>query len=168
MEAITLASVPLWRETLAFMAFVDLEHAKRIRELNKKDDDKRKAVSERKKVRREAEMTARNAKNVVKLSKKPRAKPKAKPVEVKKHDPWLKYRPGMGNEFYSTFAWRQLRWDVLRHSNGRCAMCNASKESGVVIHVDHIKPRSKYPGLELVKENLQILCEDCNIGKSNS
>ena len=35
------------------------------------------------------------------------------------------------------------------------------------IHVDHIKPRSKYPELELDINNLQVLCEDCNIGKSN-
>ncbi len=83
-------------------------------------------------------------------------------------NPWLKYEPGMGKEFYSTFAWRQLRWKVIKESNGRCAMCNASKESGVVLHVDHIKPRSKFPALELDRDNLQVLCEDCNIGKSNS
>lgn len=33
------------------------------------------------------------------------------------------------------------------------------------MHVDHIKPRSKYPALELVLSNLQVLCEDCNLGK---
>jgi len=36
-----------------------------------------------------------------------------------------------------------------------------------VLHVDHIKPRSKYPELSLTFSNLQILCEDCNFGKSN-
>jgi hypothetical protein len=35
------------------------------------------------------------------------------------------------------------------------------------MHVDHIKPRSKYPDLELSRQNLQVLCEDCNLGKSN-
>lgn len=35
------------------------------------------------------------------------------------------------------------------------------------IHVDHIKPRSKFPELSLVQSNLQILCADCNLGKSN-
>lgn len=33
--------------------------------------------------------------------------------------------------------------------------------------MDHIKPRSKYPHLELVFNNLQILCKNCNQGKSN-
>lgn len=35
------------------------------------------------------------------------------------------------------------------------------------MHVDHIKPRSKYPELELEFTNLQILCADCNLGKRN-
>jgi 5-methylcytosine-specific restriction endonuclease McrA len=33
--------------------------------------------------------------------------------------------------------------------------------------VDHIKPRSTHPKLALAFDNLQLLCEDCNIGKSN-
>jgi 5-methylcytosine-specific restriction endonuclease McrA len=36
-----------------------------------------------------------------------------------------------------------------------------------VIHVDHIIPRSKAPALALVVDNLQPLCEDCNMGKGN-
>ena len=39
--------------------------------------------------------------------------------------------------------------------------------SDVRIVVDHIKPRSRFPGLELDPDNLQILCSDCNMGKSN-
>lgn len=35
------------------------------------------------------------------------------------------------------------------------------------IHVDHIKPKSKYPQLALEEYNLQVLCEDCNLGKVN-
>lgn len=47
-------------------------------------------------------------------------------------------------------------------------MCGRSpKIHGVVIHVDHIKPRSKFPELALDVNNLQILCEDCNVGKLN-
>ena len=37
-----------------------------------------------------------------------------------------------------------------------------------MVHVDHIKPRSKYPKLALVKSNLQVMCEDCNLGKVNT
>jgi X-X-X-Leu-X-X-Gly heptad repeat protein len=35
------------------------------------------------------------------------------------------------------------------------------------LHVDHIKPRSLYPARALDPENLQVLCRDCNLGKSN-
>lgn len=73
-----------------------------------------------------------------------------------------------GDEFYISEEWRQLRYRVLKNNEGKCMACGRSyKEHGVVIHVDHIKPRSKYPSLQLVYENLQLLCEDCNIGKSN-
>jgi len=46
---------------------------------------------------------------------------------------------------------------------GRKCMCCGATDSP--IHVDHIKPRSKHPELELELSNLQILCEDCNMGK---
>jgi 5-methylcytosine-specific restriction endonuclease McrA len=35
------------------------------------------------------------------------------------------------------------------------------------MHVDHIKPKSRYPHLALKFDNLQVLCETCNIEKSN-
>lgn len=78
-----------------------------------------------------------------------------------------KYVPGMDSEFYNTWEWRDLRWQVLTASNGKCKACNRGKDNGIILHVDHIKPRSKFPALELVFDNLQVLCEDCNIGKSN-
>ncbi|MCA1806720.1 MAG: HNH endonuclease [Actinobacteria bacterium] len=33
------------------------------------------------------------------------------------------------------------------------------------IHVDHIKPRSAYPGLSFDEDNLQVLCQSCNSRK---
>lgn len=72
------------------------------------------------------------------------------------------------NGFYQSREWRELRVRVIEWHEGKCAMCGRThKEHGVVIHIDHIKPRSKYPELELRFDNLQILCEDCNLGKSN-
>ncbi|WP_232796123.1 HNH endonuclease [Citrobacter rodentium] len=35
------------------------------------------------------------------------------------------------------------------------------------MHVDHIKPRSLYPHLALDLSNLQIMCNECNVSKSN-
>jgi len=78
-----------------------------------------------------------------------------------------RYEPGMKSEFYETREWRSLRFDVIKESDGKCKLCGRSRDDGVIMHVDHIKPRSKFPALELVFSNLQLLCEDCNLGKSN-
>jgi len=43
-------------------------------------------------------------------------------------------------------------------------LCNSEER----IVVDHIKPRSKFPELELVFDNCQVLCNSCNMGKSNN
>lgn len=70
--------------------------------------------------------------------------------------------------FYLSKEWRELRASVLERFGCKCMMCGRSAVThGVVVHVDHIKPRSTHPNLELDIENLQVLCEDCNIGKSN-
>jgi len=77
-----------------------------------------------------------------------------------------KYVKGMKSDFYSTREWRELRWKVVEASKGACVVCGRSnKHHGVILHVDHIKPRSKFPELELDQGNMQVLCEECNIGK---
>lgn len=68
--------------------------------------------------------------------------------------------------FYSTWAWRKLRYKVIKHYGKTCMACNASGKD-VQIQVDHIKPRSLFPELALDFENMQTLCADCNMGKSN-
>jgi len=68
--------------------------------------------------------------------------------------------------FYQSYEWRSLRYDALEKYGRICRICGRTPEShDVVLHVDHIKPRSKNPSLRLNIENLQILCEDCNLGK---
>lgn len=63
-------------------------------------------------------------------------------------------------------SWR-LRFLVNRKDNFACRACGRSpaNERGVVLHVDHIVPWSK--GGETTLENLQTLCEVCNLGKSD-
>lgn len=79
-----------------------------------------------------------------------------------------KYKYSNKDKFYSCEEWRKLRYRVLRKYSAKCMCCGRSpKEHGIVIHVDHILPRSKFPKLELSFDNLQLLCADCNIGKSN-
>jgi hypothetical protein len=89
----------------------------------------------------------------------------AKPARLAKTK---KYAPSFSRKaFYESREWRELRYEVIKKFGGACQACGATaKSSGRPIHVDHIKPRSKFPELELVFENLQILCEDCNLGKS--
>lgn len=71
------------------------------------------------------------------------------------------------DEFLLTYAWRKLRIQALLLYEQSCACCGATRDDGVKLHVDHIKPRLKYPALALDIDNLQILCEVCNHGKGN-
>jgi 5-methylcytosine-specific restriction endonuclease McrA len=66
-----------------------------------------------------------------------------------------------GPAFFKSKAWRQLRYLAIKVYGRKCMCCS----SGEQIHVDHIKPRSRYPHIELDIRNLQILCEECNVGK---
>jgi hypothetical protein len=61
----------------------------------------------------------------------------------------------------------RLRWKTLQRDNFKCRACGASPAitPGVELHVDHITPWSK--GGETVLENLQTLCNRCNLGKGN-
>jgi hypothetical protein len=67
--------------------------------------------------------------------------------------------------FYKSKEWVRLRYEVLRAYEKKCMVCFAER---VELHVDHIKPLSKHPDLALDFDNLQELCRDCNIGKSNT
>jgi 5-methylcytosine-specific restriction endonuclease McrA len=62
--------------------------------------------------------------------------------------------------------WR-LRFLVMRRDNFKCIACGNSPANtpGILLHVDHVVSWDK--GGETVYEYLQILCQTCNIGKSN-
>ena len=70
--------------------------------------------------------------------------------------------------FYWSDEWRRVRYAALRASRGVCEVCGNGPSPGKPLHVDHIRPRSLYPKLELELSNLQVMCCDCNLGKSNS
>jgi len=61
----------------------------------------------------------------------------------------------------------RLRFKVLQRDNFKCCACGASpaKDPNVNLHIDHIIPWSK--GGETVFDNLQTLCQNCNLGKSD-
>jgi 5-methylcytosine-specific restriction endonuclease McrA len=94
--------------------------------------------------------------------------------EVKKHEKggrnWtdsLVIGNSSPSVFYSSTEWLQLRYKVLKIRGNKCEACGRGPADGTCIHVDHIKPRSIHPELALNASNLQILCKDCNLGKSN-
>jgi hypothetical protein len=61
-----------------------------------------------------------------------------------------------------------LRWKVFVRDRFRCVKCGASPATDPTcrqIHADHILPFSK--GGKTVLDNLQTLCERCNLGKGN-
>ncbi|HCL5638186.1 HNH endonuclease [Klebsiella aerogenes] len=76
--------------------------------------------------------------------------------------------PSSSREFYASKEWRRLRYQAFKIYGGNCACCGRSAKDGLKMHVDHIKPRSRYPELALKISNLQILCEECNLAKSNT
>lgn len=74
---------------------------------------------------------------------------------------------GLAPDFYNSKAWRDVRYQVMKRSRGRCDLCGRSSREAP-LHVDHIKPRSLVPSRALDPTNLQVLCKDCNLGKSNT
>lgn len=60
---------------------------------------------------------------------------------------------------------RGLRKEVFKRDNYTCKECGAKKSEGATLHIDHIIPISKGGTDEL--DNLQTLCSDCNLNKSN-
>lgn len=61
----------------------------------------------------------------------------------------------------------KLRLQVLKRDNYKCVKCGRSPAThmGIFLHVDHIKPFSK--GGSNLLDNLQTLCQKCNLGKNN-
>jgi len=70
--------------------------------------------------------------------------------------------------FFNSMEWKRLRATVLEQQGAACQCCGRThKDYNVILHVDHIVPISKDWERRLDITNLQVLCEDCNIGKGN-
>ena len=80
----------------------------------------------------------------------------------------LRGDPTAAHPFYDSDRWKQLRYRILRRDGAKCVVCGRGAKQGVILQVDHIKPRSLYPALEWAEDNLQVMCRDCNQGKSNT
>lgn len=71
------------------------------------------------------------------------------------------------NDFYESREWLDLRYRVLQKSAGSCRLCGCRASEDNPLQVDHIKPISLSPELRLSESNMQVLCKNCNQGKSN-
>lgn len=82
-------------------------------------------------------------------------------------------RPSVDDKekFYKSWDWRKLRMEALKIHGPRCQCCGSGRGdvdiggNPVRIVVDHIEPLSRRWDLRLVLGNLQILCDECNMGK---
>lgn len=70
-------------------------------------------------------------------------------------------------DFYDSWEWKRCRYDFLKDRERRCQCCGMTPDVGARIVVDHVKPVKKYWDLRLDAANLQILCDDCNMGKGS-
>lgn len=113
---------------------------------------------------------------LTKLNLRRQAKVKATHSSPRKKQSKFKYHPtllstGMtlhqaifNGSFYQLREWRELAFKYRVQHPRKCMCCGRTEGE---MHVDHIKPKSRYPDLALSIDNLQILCRDCNLGKSN-
>lgn len=69
--------------------------------------------------------------------------------------------------FYASWDWARLRYRILQKKARTCMCCGATATDGAKIHVDHIKPIRRFWHLRLDPDNLQVLCEPCNMGKGS-
>ena len=90
---------------------------------------------------------------------------KEDPVKKPKRKKIVKASPKFAmdkNDFYMSWEWRTLRMDVLNHYGRACMSCG---ETNGKICVDHVKSLHTHWELRLEIENLQVLCDACNMGK---
>lgn len=68
-------------------------------------------------------------------------------------------------EYERSLMTPSLRYEILKRDNFRCQICGSTAQDGVKLHIDHIVPVSK--GGHTVRSNLRVLCDRCNLGKSD-
>lgn len=87
--------------------------------------------------------------------------------------PRLPFRPrtkpaSVAKDFYDTWEWKEARFAALKRHGRQCQCCGWTPGASLNNHlvVDHIRPLRTHPQLALDPENHQVLCNDCNMGKS--
>lgn len=70
---------------------------------------------------------------------------------------------------YSSHSWRALRYATLGRNRERygALTCEVCKSTEGPFHCDHIEPISLNWHRRLDPTNVQVMCDDCNLGKGN-
>jgi 5-methylcytosine-specific restriction endonuclease McrA len=134
------------------MAIKDMGHPYRLNFIKKPEKPKKKKKKKNKRRKQQDRNTRRAVKRTI-----PRVRP------WMSHEEWVEDT----KRFYASREWKEMRYFVLRRDGAICACCGDSPANGASMRVDHIKVRSVYPELELDPNNLQVLCDPCNVGKCN-
>lgn len=69
--------------------------------------------------------------------------------------------------FYATLAWKELSYRTRTRYPPRCMLCLKPGSETNPLVCDHIKPLRFNWELRLDPNNMQILCNNCNIGKGS-
>lgn len=93
--------------------------------------------------------------------KDPKGEPVFRLMDLYLDDLWPFHAYDYG--FTMSDEWRAMREKVFEKYGRKCAKCGETKN----LHIDHIKPKSHYPGKRLDIGNLQVLCAFCNMSKGN-
>jgi len=72
-------------------------------------------------------------------------------------------RDPVAQALYATRQWKELRAQVLREANGRCATKNCARPACIV---DHVRPHRGSNSLFFDRDNLQALCKRCHDRKT--
>lgn len=75
-------------------------------------------------------------------------------------DAWVKDRARIRAEVAAG-----LRFSVFQRDSFSCRYCGRSVQDGMILHADHVIPKSK--GGPTTLDNLVTACLDCNLGKSD-
>ena len=72
------------------------------------------------------------------------------------------------SQFYRSRQWRALSYAVKVERGRRCECCGATPADGAKIVTDHIKSVKLHWHLRFTRSNLQVACENCNLGKGSN
>lgn len=92
---------------------------------------------------------------------------KSPPKQERKVPSRVRSASNRHGEFYKSLEWKRLRYSVLVECGSRCQCCGTTPRFGARIVVDHIRPVRKFWELRLDRDNLQVLCDECNRGKGS-